>query len=78
MDQRPSPKDTPAHISSSGAGSRFDPYALPRLFNVTMTRGDPTTTSPMSFQTQDLTLLADLEARATELSAIYNNVYEQI
>jgi hypothetical protein len=77
MDQRPSPKDTPAHISSSGAGSQFDPYALPRLSNVTTTRGDPTTTSH-SFQTQDMTLLADLEARATELSTVYNSVYYQL
>jgi hypothetical protein len=79
MDQRPSPKDTSTHISSSGAGSRFDPYALPRLSYVTTTRGDPTTTSHNSFRTQeDMTLLADLEARATELSTRYNSVYYQL
>jgi hypothetical protein len=80
-DQRPSPPDDPAMISSSRAGSRFDPYAPPRLSNVTIRRPTTTTTTTApsaSFQTQDMTLLADLEARATELSAMYNTVYMQL
>jgi hypothetical protein len=79
-DQRPPPLDNAAMISSSGAGSRFDSYAPPIISNVALRQPAPTAVPASSlFQTQDMTLLAgDLEAQATELSAMCNMVCQQL